>query len=203
MKKYIFILSIIPFFLNGQTIYSGQFNKYNYKWDLKINSDSSLFLIRSGSTYDEYNGSIKRINDTLYNIKAKLAFCQTKCRAIGDSLFYLTTDSIIRNTSKNIKITYSNNVIDNFSITDKDKMTIPLNKKLFNSDPDKSYFNVSIEHINPITGKEVVSKYKIQNEYCISLYSDNEISFLVTIKNNLLSKNSKDQIDNLALRKIK
>lgn len=153
-------MSIIPFFLTGQTIYSGQFNKYNYKWDLKINSDSSISLVRSGSTYDEYNGSIKRINDTLFNIKAKLSFCQTKCRAIGDSLFYLTTDSIIRNTAKNIKITYSNNVLANFPITAKDNMTIPLNKTLFNSDPGKNYFNVSIGHINPITGKEVVSKYK-------------------------------------------
>lgn len=196
-------MSIIPFFLTGQIIYSGQFNKYNYKWDLKINSDSSISLVRSGSTYDEYNGSIKRINDTLFNIKAKLSFCQTKCRAIGDSLFYLTTDSIIRNTAKNIKITYSNNVLANFPITAKDNMTIPLNKTLFNSAPGKNYFNVSIGHINPITGKEVVSKYKIQNEYCIAIYADNEFTFQVTIKNNLLSKNSKDQIDNLALRKRK
>lgn len=196
-------MSIIPFFLTGQIIYSGQFNKYNYKWDLKINSDSSISLVRSGSTYDEYNGSIKRINDTLFNIKAKLSFCQTKCRAIGDSLFYLTTDSIIRNTAKNIKITYSNNVLANFPITAKDNMTIPLNKTLFNSAPGKNYFNVSIGHINPITGKEVVSKYKIQNEYCIAIYADNEFTFQVTIKNNRLSKNSKDQIDNLALRKRK
>ncbi len=196
-------MSIIPFFLTGQIIYSGQFNKYNYKWDLKINSDSSISLVRSGSTYDEYNGSIKRINDTLFNIKAKLSFCQTKCRAIGDSLFYLTTDSIIRNTAKNIKITYSNNVLANFPITAKDNMTIPLNKTLFNSAPGKNYFNVSIGHINPITGKEVLSKYKIQNEYCIAIYADNEFTFQVTIKNNRLSKNSKDQIDNLALRKRK
>ena len=201
MRELGVLLVIIPFFLTGQTLYFGKYNKYHYKWDLKINNDSTILLVRSGSTYDEYTGSIKSINDTLFNIDANLVFCQTKCRAIGDFLFYLTTDSIVRRAHPNIKVTYSNTKTIEYPFVDKNNMIIPLNKKLFNSNPDKNHFRVSLGHKNPITQEEVINEYNLSDEYCMTIYIGNKVNFKVKIKNGVLKSEGKDQIDKLLLRK--
>lgn len=201
MRKLIVVLFSIPFFTTGQALYSGKYNKYHYKWDLKVNNDSTIVLVRSGSTYDEYAGAIKRINDTLFNIKASLIFCQTKCRAIGDSLFYLTVDSTIRRAQSVIKLSYPNNKIVEHSIKDKDNIVVPLNKKLFDSNPDKNYFYVSLGHKNPITKEEVISRYSLTDEYCMAAYAEAKVDFNVKIKNGVLKSEGKNQIDKLFLRK--
>ncbi len=127
MKKIILILTLIPFLTIGQNIYSGLHGKYKHKWTLKINPDSSIFLVKNIDSlgYKEYAGKISKINDTLFNIKLRSDFSQCASRAVGDSKFYVYLDSVLSKAIKEVTIVYSNSEIFKTSVNNQKRITIP------------------------------------------------------------------------------
>jgi hypothetical protein len=203
MTKSLLIFILLPFIVCGQSLYSGFHGKYKRKWTLKINQDSSVILTCNvgNNSYNEYNGHIKKINDTLYNIQTNLTFSQIRCRAIGDSFIYVGIDTSLVKVIDTVKIEYSNKDIESFLTQKKNEITIPINKKLFNSDPNKKFFYLNVGHVNPINYNVVKTQYKIGEEYCVEIYTEKDINFNVVIKNNKLRKIGKRQIDDFTLTK--
>jgi len=195
------IFLTISVFSFGQT-YNGVYGKYKHNWVLKINPDSTIILEHDdeNAAYDEYSGTIRKINDTLFTINAKMMFAQNKARAIGDSVIYIRLDSTAQKDIQNIKLTYLNGNISTIPANGKRKITIPIDKKLFNSQPNENIFFLSVGHKNPLNNKEIKTAFKIGEEYCLELYSGWEERFNVVIKKNNIRKIGKGHIDNFILQ---
>jgi hypothetical protein len=185
----------------GQT-YQGTYGKYSHNWLLKIYPDSSIIIEQDNryGSYEEYAGTLRKLNDTLFAIKARLVFAQNKARAIGDSLIYIRMDSAIQKDIQNIMLTYFNGNMITIPTNWKSIITIPIDKKLFNSESEKNIFFLSAGHLNPIDKTEIKTEFKIGEEYCIEFFTGWEEIFNVVIKNNKLTKTGKGHIDNFVLK---
>jgi hypothetical protein len=202
MKLKFFLFFSLPLFLNAQ-VYSGSYGKYKHKWTLKINPDSSIILIKNIDNfgYQEYTGSIKRTNDTLFTIQTDPSFSQTACRAIGDSVLYVSLDSTTLKATPTITILYPDKYTVALPTAGNNHLKIPLDKKHFDVTKAKSAFYISAAHRNPISKLEVLTRFEAGDEYGLEFYSEKAISFDIVIKKNKVRKIGKGLIEPFILVK--
>jgi hypothetical protein len=181
-------------------VFSGKFQKdvtsEKYFCQLKINSDSSIFLIyysnfcinnqEYSGDYQEYSGGIKKINDTLYEINAILAFWKTHgpggygLLTLVDRSNFVNVKTITLRYQDGYKITYDPNkspVIASISdpVKTDNQQDFRYYYREITLDPKHFHFKDSMDnyegmmvrfkttpvdydigHKNPITGKHVI-----------------------------------------------
>jgi len=190
MKKIIFILilslsSILTF---GQT-FKGLSTNGHYNCLFQINSDSTITYIYdrdNNGIYAEYVGEIRKLNDSTYSVKAKLAIGQYYMKSFNKDTLYIQLDPRIARTLDVIEVEYSNKKnrkqfqgYDNKGIPIR-LLKFPINKGLFNQDEGTNFVTITVNRKNRITGDWV--SFRIPFGSAASITKGAEIEFEVIIK---------------------
>ena len=103
--------------------------------------------------YEEYQGKLKQINDSIYYVKCYKVLRQECGKPYNyptiDTLAFICDSSLI---GKNIKLTYGNNTSEQFKIYS-NRNEFPINKDYFNSENEKIKINLDYPH--PIVDEKV------------------------------------------------
>lgn len=124
LRQYIIILfHILTFVSYGQTFKGkGDSPSGIYKCYLKINPDSTVLFNyyddRGNVAFADFKGSIKKTNDSLYQIKCEMVFGQFHMMNVYKDKLTIVVDSGAEklHTIKKIKVKYSNGLDTTFNI---------------------------------------------------------------------------------------
>jgi hypothetical protein len=195
---------MLSFFAKAQHIYSGS-SKGQHKWQLRINADSSVNLVREvgNYSYEEYKGHIQRLNDTLFDVNVKLDYAQSICRAISDSILFVTVDTLLQPSVTYVMTKYAGEEKFSFPVSNRSHLQIPVYKRIYRPNTDQRFFSVYAGHKHAISQKDVVTNYKLTDEYGLEIYSGGSSSFKLSIKKGIAKKIGKGGMDPFILTKQK
>lgn len=173
-------------------------SKDRYHCLLRINKDSSINFIYNldkNWLYAQYNGTIKKINDTLYHISAKLNFGKfdNKRLYLYDTISHITNDTDYFgitipyiNFNDTIIIKYANGKIQNYIPYNKQNKHsfFALDKKLFNERSGSNFYTIMLKRENEITGQPL--DFRVSFGSAPTFESGEELNFDVVITNNKL-----------------
>ncbi len=190
MRNILFILIFIPIVANGQKIYSGICGEFKHNWTLKIGVDNSVIMTRNidNSGYEEYFGTIQRVSDSIFNITAKLTYGQSICRSLGDSILYVSLDTVMQKKILNVFLINKNGRLISVSIDKRNRFNIPLDKHFYSSDKDNNFFQIFAGHKNPISGKIVTTYLYYGIGSCLEFFTGNESKFNVIVNKDKIIK---------------
>jgi hypothetical protein len=182
----ILLLSSLSTF--GQTFKGHSVNGY-YNCLFQINSDSTITYIYdrdNNGVYAEYIGYIRKLNDSTYSVKAKLAIGQYYMKSFNKDTLYIQLDPKIAQTLDVIEVEYSNKKIrkqfqgyDNKG-TPIRLLKFPVNKDLFNQNEGTDFVTITVNRKNRITGDWV--SFRIPYGSAASIKNGDKIEFKVVIK---------------------
>jgi hypothetical protein len=137
----------------------------NYNCALKINSDSSIIFIcntEENELYGQYEGTIKRVNDSVFSISATMTLgktyaenfykANTTTHVINDT-DYVFIDTTYKEMLKFVKIKYANNQEIEYKWNTENSMFLA--KRQFNKSDKKNYYYIQTEANDKINGKKL------------------------------------------------
>jgi hypothetical protein len=140
--------------------------------------------------YGDHNGTIKKINDTLYRVSATMTIGQFYMKSFDNDTIYIQLESNIARQLDKIQIEYSDGKTRKL-LQGYDRMgqpinllKIPINKKLFNQKNGMDYITITINRKNFLTDNFL--SFKIPFGSAASFTSGQKITFDLIIKNNNL-----------------
>lgn len=165
-------------------------NKNIYDWTFRIKKDSTINLIyeiNNKSVYAEYIGKIKRVNDTIYNVSAKLITGQYVMKAPYKDSITIQMDSTIARQIDKITIEFFNGKTIDISKYDKiwgkyRGISIVNDRLLYNDRKDKNSIFITINRKNNITDEFL--KFQIPFGSAAYFSTGDLIEFQIVIKNN-------------------
>jgi hypothetical protein len=176
----------------GQTFIGQQSDKLKrYNCTFRINKDSSINFIYNrdfNGIYGDHNGTIKKINDTLYSVSATMTIGQFYMKTFDIDTIYIQLDSNIARQLDKIEIEYSDGKTRK-QLQGYDRMgqpinllKIPIDKKLFNQKKRMDYITITINRKNFLTDNFL--SFKIPFGAAASFTSGEKITFDIVIKEN-------------------
>jgi len=178
----------------GQTFIGKQSDKLKrYNCTFRINKDSSINFIYDrdfNGVYAEHNGTINKINDTLYRVSATMTTGQFYMKSFYNDTIYIQLDSNIARQLDKIQIEYTDGKtrkqLQGYDRTGQpiDLLKIPVDKKLFNEKKGVNYITITINRKNFLTDNFL--SFKIPFGSAASFTSGQKTTFDVVIKGNKL-----------------
>lgn len=190
-----FIITSLSSFLSFGQTYEGYSTdrSQGYHCLFQIKPDSSIIFIYDrdeNAVYAEYVGTIQKLTDSTYTIKADLAIGQYFMKSFSQDTLYIALDPKIAQALNKIEVEYANKK-DRVLLQGYDRsgqpialLKIPIKKELFNSNKGTDYVKITVNRKNRIT-REWVS-FKIPYGSAASITNDSEIEFEVKIKGKII-----------------
>jgi hypothetical protein len=188
MKAVVTIFSLLISLSSFGQIYKGKSEDKFHNCEFKINDDSTVILVfsdddRSHHLYDSYNelwGVIKRINDTTFSIATQsdlfIGINMARKRdslIIWDKAGIVTLDKLILTQKNGQKIHLNNKQISIYAST----LSIYLK--------NRTYINVDIGQIDPISNKPVIFDLDHRSNLSVEKHSGKK-NYLVIMRSNSL-----------------
>ncbi len=195
MQRLLLIILInLPSLIFSQTYEGHSLDKTKaYHYLFRINADSSVNFIyntKGNTVYCDYKGTIKQINDSVFNVSANLLIGQRIMKSWHPDTLYVRLSPTISRTLDKIEIEYSDHKtrkqFQGYSANGKplSSVKMPLNKNLFNNNKGYNYVEITVNRKNPITRKWVT--FKIPYGSAADISNNHTLSFNVSIKNAVL-----------------
>jgi hypothetical protein len=175
----------------GQTFIANHNENENiYDWIFRIKKDSTINLIyqiNNKAVYGEYNGTVKRLNDTIYHVSAQLITGQNIMKAPYNDSISIQMDSKIASEIDKIAIEYSNGKsidISKYSIiwSKYNRISISIDKLLYNEKNNTNSIFITINRKNSITNEFL--KFQIPYGSAAFFSTGDLIEFQMMIKVN-------------------
>jgi hypothetical protein len=145
----------------GQTFIGKQSDKLKrYNCTFRINKDSSINFIYDrdfNGIYGEHNGTIRKINDTLFRVSATMTIGQFYMKSFDNDTIYIQLDSNIARQLDKISIEYTDGKTRKHSQgydrngNPVSLLKIPVDRKLFNEKKGTDYVTIIINRKNFLT----------------------------------------------------
>lgn len=178
----------------GQTFIGKQSDKLKrYNCTFRINKDSSINFIYDrdfNGVYGEHNGTIKKVNDTLFRVSATMTIGQFYMKSFDNDTIYIQLDSNIARQLNKISMEYTDGKTrKHLQGYDRNGnpislLKIPVDKKLFNERKGTDYVTIIINRKNFLTDNFLF--FKIPFGSAASFTSGQKFEFDIVIKNNRL-----------------
>ncbi len=178
--------------LSGGLIFSGTSTEL-YNCTFRINKDKTInfvYDIDKNGIYAEHTGTIKKINDTMYHVKATMTIGQFYMKSYHRDTLYISIDSTVAKELDKISVDFSNNTQKHFSVYDKNGepislLKIPIDKRVFNNRKGTNTVKITINRKNILTDNFLT--FEIPYGSASSFTKGDKQDFYVVIKNDQLN----------------
>lgn len=188
--------------------YTGTSTKL-YNCTFRINKDRTINFIYdrdNNGIYGEHLGTIKKINDTLFHVKANMTIGQFYMKSYHLDTLYISIDSTIARELDKISIEFSNKTQKHFAGYDKkgepiSLLKIPIDKRIFNNRKGTNTIKLIINRKNILSDNFLT--FEIPFGSAASFTKGDKEDFYVVINNEQLNtiKSAPLQTGNFKLKR--
>ncbi len=167
-------------------------SEYQYKCFLNVYKDGAVKYIYESSNkgvFAEHDGSIKEINDSVFQVQTKLTFGQFTMKSFNLDTFYISIDKKLISELNKISVKFSDNTKKHFTCYDRygepiTLIKIPVDKKIFNNKTGSNKVVIILNRKNGITNKPLI--FEIPYGSAASFMEGDKNDFYVILKNDEL-----------------